>query len=127
MDRSFLLRAPPPCRLPLFDGVLVDRIDVFASIFGARIASSECVRLTSDARAYDLSNGFACDAHDRSTSRAIFCAAMRSMIVDEVGKRGRDVVAERAARAARMRSARRLAQVQPRAAIGVTGRCATPV
>jgi hypothetical protein len=35
------------------------RAGVAASIFGVRIASSECVRLTRDASASKLSNGFA--------------------------------------------------------------------
>jgi hypothetical protein len=66
IDRSFLLRAASPGRLPLFSGRRVALGDVMASNSGARIASSACVRITQDACASNLSNGFASDMHDHS-------------------------------------------------------------
>ena len=66
IDRSFLLRAASPCRVPLPGCRVVECSDVVASISGARIASSACVRITQDACARELSNGFASDMHDRS-------------------------------------------------------------
>jgi hypothetical protein len=66
IDRSFLLRAALPGRLPLFSVPAVAPGDVVASNSSVRIASSACVQITQDACASNLSNGFASDPHDPS-------------------------------------------------------------
>jgi hypothetical protein len=66
IDRSFLLRAASPCRLPIFSRRHVAPGDGLASKNGVRIASSASVRFTQDACASNLSNGFASDPCDPS-------------------------------------------------------------
>jgi hypothetical protein len=86
IDRSFLLRAASPCRVPLFFVPAVANGDVVASNSGVRIASSACVQITQDACASNLSNGFTSDPHDPSReargmwrAKRAGCGAKRAM------------------------------------------------
>jgi hypothetical protein len=116
IDRSFLLPAASPCRVPLPAGRVVEWSDVEASICGARIASSACVRITQDACARKLSNGFASDTQDRA-----------HRVRDARRRAASDRRGEASSRAAPAIAGAARGRDQPRAAIGVTGRCAAPV
>jgi hypothetical protein len=131
MDRSFLPRAASPCRLPSFDRCVVEYVDVAASIFGARIASSACVRIRRAASASKLSNGIACatrdDVHDFRRDDSSSCVVASSVVVDGVRTTMRHARETHRKRPRRPRSRRGAWRRQPRAAIGFTGRCASPV